>query len=79
VEATNKEGFYKLFVNYRSGNMWAPRLEQIEALQQELSYFVECITTGQDPFNDGRAGLRVIRMLEAASRSLRKRGSLEYL
>jgi len=79
VEATNKEGFYKLFVNYRSGDMWAPRVEQIEALQQELSYFVLCVTTGADPFNDGRAGLRVVRMLEAASRSLRKRGSLEYL
>ena len=79
VEATSKEGYYKLFVNYRSGNMWAPRLEQVEALSQELCYFVECITQGKDPFNDGRAGLRVVKMLEAASQSLQKRGSLVYL
>ncbi len=79
VEATSKEGYYKLFVNYRSGNMWAPRLEQVEALRQELCYFVECITEGKDPFNDGRAGLRVVKMLEAASQSLQKRGSLVYL
>lgn len=79
VEATSKEGYYKLFVNYRSGNMWAPRLEQVEALRQELCYFVECITQGQDPFNDGRAGLRVVKMLEAATQSLNKRGSLVYL
>jgi predicted dehydrogenase len=66
-------------VNYRSGDMWAPQLEQVEALRQELSYFVDCVSTGQDPFNDGRAGLRVVKMLEAASHSLGKRGSLVYL
>lgn len=67
VQTTSQEGVYKLLVNYRSGDMYAPQLEQVEALQQELMYFVECITTGQDPFNDGRAGLRVVKMLEAAS------------
>jgi predicted dehydrogenase len=79
VEATSKEGYYQLFVNYRTGNMWAPRLEQVEALQQELKYFVECIATGTEPFNDGCAGMRVVKMLEAASQSLRNRGSLVYL
>ena len=79
VEATSKEGYYNLFVNYRSGNMWAPRLEQVEALKQELCYFKECITSGQEPFNDGSAGLRVVKMLEAATQSLTKRGSLVYL
>ncbi len=79
VEATTKEGYYQLFVNYRSGNMYAPRLEQVEALRQELDYFVECITNGTEPFNDGRAGLRVVTMLEAASTSLLSRGSLVYL
>jgi predicted dehydrogenase len=59
--------------------MWAPQLAQIEALRQELSYFVDCISTGQDPFNDGRAGLRVVKMLEAATESMSKRGSLVYL
>src|SRR5271156_3940513 len=79
VNITNREGVYELLVNYRSGDMWAPQLEQVEALRQELSYFVECISNGQNPINDGCAGLRVVKMLEAASESLSKRGSLVYL
>jgi len=79
VNITNREGLYELLVSYRSGDMWAPQLEQVEALRQELSYFVDCISSGQTPFNDGCAGLRVVKMLEAASESLSKRGSLIYL
>ena len=79
VQTTTQEGMYKLLVNYRSGDMWAPRIEPVEALTQELKYFVDCITTGTDPINDGRAGLRVVRMLEAATESLRTRGSLVKL
>jgi predicted dehydrogenase len=79
VEITNREGIYELLVNYRSGDMWAPQLEQGEALRRELSYFVSCISNGQEPFNNGSAGLRVVKMLEGASESLRKRGSLVYL
>jgi predicted dehydrogenase len=79
VKTTTQEGVYKLLVNYRSGDMYAPRLEQVEALTQELKYFVDCITTGQNPINDGRAGLRVVRMLEAATESLSTRGSLVKL
>jgi predicted dehydrogenase len=79
VDVTNREGVYELLVNYRSGDMWAPQLEQVEALRQELSYFVDCISSGQQPINDGCAGLRVVKMLEAASESLSKRGSLVYL
>jgi predicted dehydrogenase len=79
VNITSNEGVYNLLVNYRSGDMWSPQLEQVEALRQELSYFVDCISTGKDPFNDGCAGLRVVKMLEAASESISKRGSLVYL
>ena len=69
----------ELLVNYRSGDMWAPRIEQLEALQMELNYFAECINGKEKPFNDGHAGLRVVRMLEAAERSIRKRGELVRL
>jgi predicted dehydrogenase len=79
VDITNREGVYELLVNYRSGDMWAPQLEQVEALRHELSYFVECISRGKQPINDGCAGLRVVKMLEAASESLNKKGSLVYL
>ena len=70
---------YNLLVNYRSGDMWAPRLERAEALTHELTYFVECITKDQMPINDGKAGLRVVRMLEASTESIRQRGALVYL
>jgi len=79
VDITSREGVYEQLVNYRTGDMWAPQLEQIEALRKELNYFVECIVQGQQPFNDGNAGLRVVRMLEAASESLKERGCLVYL
>ncbi len=79
VNITNREGVYELLVHYRSGDMWAPQLEQVEALRQEMMYFEECISSGKTPFNDGHAGLRVVKMLEAASESLSKKGALVYL
>ena len=79
VDVKSQEGLYNLLVSYRSGDMWAPQVEQVEALRLELGYFVECIQKDEAPFNDGRAGLKVVRMLEAASESLAKRGSLVYL
>lgn len=79
VKITSREGLYDLLVSYRSGDMWAPQLEKSEALHQELSYFVDCITNGTQPFNDGHAGLRVVTLLEAATKSLQSRGSLVYL
>jgi predicted dehydrogenase len=79
VNITNREGVYDLLVSYRSGDMWSPQLEQVEALRQELTYFVDCVSNNKEPFNDGCAGLRVVKMLEAASESLSKRGGLVYL
>jgi predicted dehydrogenase len=79
VNITSREGLYNLLVHYRSGDMWAPQIEQIEALTRELSYFVECILKDETPVNDGEAGLRVVRMLEAANASISKRGELVYL
>ena len=69
-----KQGLYDLLVSYRSGDMWAPRVEQAEALKVELKYFVDCVRTNETPINDGVAGLRVVQLLEAADRSLKERG-----
>ena len=74
VNVTSREGVYDLLVSYRSGDVWAPKVDQTEALKAELGYFLDCITNGKTPFNDGEAGLRVVRMLEAADRSLAERG-----
>jgi predicted dehydrogenase len=79
VNVSSREGVYNLLINYRSGDMWAPRIEQAEALTRELAYFVDCIVNDKTPMNDGKAGLRVVKMLEAASESLRHRGTLIHL
>ena len=72
VTVAGRDNVYDLLVRYRSGDMWAPKVEVTEALKAELAYFVECVETGQRPFNDGQAGLRVVKMLEAAEESLTK-------
>jgi predicted dehydrogenase len=79
VDVKSQEGVYNLLVSYRSGDMWAPQVEQVEALKLELGYFVDCISNNKKPFNDGCAGIKVVRMLEAASKSLGKRGELVYV
>jgi len=79
VQITSGEGIRDLLVSYRSGDMWAPQLEQVEALHVELEYFADCIIANKVPFNDGQAGLRVVRMLEAAEESIRKKGELVRL
>ena len=76
VNITSREGVYELLVSYRSGDMWAPKIEQTEALKVELQYFIDCIEKDHTPFNDGRAGLRVVKLLEAARESLKLRGRL---
>jgi predicted dehydrogenase len=74
VNIKNGHGVYDLLVSYRSGDMWAPKVDQTEALKLEAKYFVDCIDKSQTPFNDGVAGLRVVRLLEAAAESLKQRG-----
>jgi predicted dehydrogenase len=72
--ASNPSNLHQLLVSYRSGDMWAPQVEQIEALRAETAYFMKCIDENKKPFNDGVAGLRVVRILEAAEKSVRNRG-----
>ncbi len=78
VQMNSQEGVYDLLVSYRSGDMWAPKIENVEALKAELAYFVGCIENRQTPFNDGMSGLRVVRMLEAAQESLKRKGEAVY-
>jgi predicted dehydrogenase len=75
VQMGNGKGLYDLLVSYRSGDMWAPKIEQTEALKTELSYFIDCVSNNKAPHNDGQAGLRIVRILTAADQSLRERGT----
>ena len=71
VKIKNTEGIHKLLVSYRSGDVHVPHIDNTEALKLEVDYFVECLEKNQKPFNDGEAGLKVVKMLEAADRSLK--------
>jgi len=70
ADVKTEQGVHQLLVSYRSGDMWAPKVEELEALKLETRYFLDCVKNGSKPFNDGLAGLRVVRILEAAERSL---------
>ena len=76
VDITNGQGLYDLLVSYRSGDVWAPKVDATEALWRELGYFLDCVVSGKTPSNDGEAGLRVVRLLESAEQSLKNRGQL---
>jgi predicted dehydrogenase len=79
VQMGSAEGVYQMLVSYRTGDMWAPKVEQVEALKVEAAYFVDCILNNKTPFNDGLAGLRIVKMLEAADESLKQKGKIIQL
>ena len=70
------EDVYKMLVSYRLGDMWAPQLNNTEALQTEAQHFIDCIEQNKQPETDGSAGLRMVNLIEAAETSLRDRGRL---
>jgi predicted dehydrogenase len=74
VVNSKREAVYRMLYSYRWGDMHAPRVDPVEPLRTEASHFVECIETGGRPLTDGEMGLRVVRVLEAASESLSRAG-----
>jgi predicted dehydrogenase len=74
VEFKSAEGIHKLLVSYRSGDMYAPQINNTEALHAEAQYFLECVENNVEPFNNGEAGLKVVKMLEATNKSLKNGG-----
>lgn len=70
VEVATSEERYKALIQYRTGDMYAPKLDQTEPLELVCKDFVEGIRTGKTPLTDGEAGLRVVQLLEAAQRSM---------
>jgi len=74
VNMNTREDIQELRISYRSGDVWIPKVEQLEALTVEASYFVECVMNSTTPINDGHAGLRVVKLLEAATQSVKQMG-----
>jgi predicted dehydrogenase len=75
IKVTTQEGIYATLVDYRTGDMWAPKLELREALSTECEHFVDCVRLRKKPITNGEAGLAVVRLLEAASKSLAADGA----
>ena len=73
------EKIRELRVGYRTGDMWAPKLATNEALQLASEHFVDCIEHSKVPETDGRLGLRVVELIEAATSSMRGRGETVYV
>jgi predicted dehydrogenase len=76
INAGHTEHAYQERVGYRMGDMWAPNLDITEALRVEEQEFIEAIEKGRRPITDGEAGLQVVRILEAATESMKARGKL---
>ncbi|MBT9171186.1 MAG: hypothetical protein DDT18_01557 [Actinobacteria bacterium] len=74
LSKTNEKSVYQSTVQYRIGDMYAPAITNIEALKVEIEHFADCIKNKKKPITDGEAGLRVVRILEAANKSLKKGG-----
>ncbi len=63
-----------VLVGYRTGDVWSPHLVSEEPLQSMVCHFAECVSSGAEPLTSGEAGLRVVRMLEAAQNSIKAQG-----
>jgi predicted dehydrogenase len=73
------EKIYEMRVGYRTGDMWAPKLDMAEALLTGGKHFVDCIEHSKAPLTDGRLGLRVVELIEAATSSMRGKGETVYI
>lgn len=72
--AESPEARRGVLISYRTGDIWSPHLEPSEPLQNVVRHFADCIRSGQRPLTDGEAGLRVVRILDAAQRSIKAQG-----
>jgi predicted dehydrogenase len=81
TDAQTKPGFVDTFASFRAsvrdGDITIPRVSSGEPLKAECDHFLECIANGKPPLTDGRSGARVVRTLEAITRSMQNHGREE--
>ena len=75
----DREADYQRLVSYRTGDVWAPKIDSTEALRDVVAEFLDSIRTARRPLTDGKAGLRVVRLLEAAQQSIKNGGQVQFL
>ncbi len=74
-EVVSEDPSHRLRVDYRRGDMWAPYLENTEALWLLAQHFRDCVQRTASPICDGEAGLEIIRLLSAVDRSMADGGA----
>lgn len=74
VNTDELEGRRRNLIECRTGDVWSPHVDGGEPLRHVAAHFLDCVSTRQKPLTDGAAGLRVVRLLEAASQSLKSGG-----
>lgn len=74
----NTERYYNGFGEFqllaKEGNIIIPKLHLYEPLKEQNSHFIKCVTTRKQPVSNGEAGVKVLQVLEAAQKSIRKNG-----
>lgn len=70
----SQEKIYQMLISYRTGDAWLPKIDTTEALAVEVAHFADCIRDHAQPMSDGQSGLRMLRILHAATDSMKRRG-----
>lgn len=76
IEIKNKEKIHEALVQYRIGDMYSPKVNQTEALSLGVKEFIEAIQQNRKPLTNGNDGLKVVKVLEAAEKSIKNKGKL---
>ena len=74
IEVKNQNDIYKMLVDYRTGDMYSPKVNQMEALALGVQEFLESIKENRKPLTSGEEGLKVVKILEAAEQSIKEKG-----
>lgn len=79
IEMNSIEDIHKALVQYRTGDMYSPKIEQTEALSLAANEFVNAINEDRDPLTNGKDGLEVVKILEATDKSIKNKGAYTRL
>ena len=74
IDVTGPEEVHETLISYRLGDMWAPKLDNTEALRLVATEFIDSIQSGRPPITDGASGLNVVKILEASEMSIKHKG-----
>jgi predicted dehydrogenase len=76
---SDPQEIYQRRVGYRTGDVWVPKINPTEPLRVAGENFLQCIETGAAPTTDGRFGLSVVELIEAATTSMNRRGEAVHI